>query len=404
VFRREGETWKQEAYLKASSSEADGFGSSVAIHDDTIVVGMPRNASAAQGINGEEESTSAEDSGAIYVFRREAGEWSQEAFIKASNAESEDNFGVSVAVWGNSIAVGADREAGTSTGVGGDQQSNTAPNSGAVYMFRRVENAWAQEAYLKASNAEANDGFGYRVTMDQDRVAIAARAENGRDTGVDGDESSNLAPLSGAVYVFYREASGWSQEAYIKASNTATYDYFGSSLALSGSTLAIGALGEDSSATGVNGQQSDNTSPYSGAVYIFRLGEEGWEQEAYLKASNTAEEAFFGFSVALVGDLVAVGAIGDSSTGTGVDANQQGVSQTMSGAVYLFRRSSQGWSQVNYIKASNADENDWFGVALGISKDTLVVTSQEEDGSGAGFGGDESDNSSLSSGALYIFR
>jgi len=126
--------------------------------------------------------------------------------------------------------------------------------------------------------------------------------------GGNGDASGNAAIYSGAVYVFSRAGTAGTQQAYIKASNTETYDQFGNSVALDGDTLAVGAYREDSSARGINGNQSDNSAGYSGAVYVFTRAGTTWTQQAYIKASNTDASDFFGYSVALDGDTLAVGA------------------------------------------------------------------------------------------------
>ena len=253
VFTRTNGVWSQQAYLKASNAEAgDGFGGSVALTGDTLAVGATGEASA----DGNQTDNSAPDSGAVYVFTRTGSNWSQQAYIKASNTEVGDWFGYSLALAGNTLAVGAPGEANA---------------SGAVYVFTRTGSVWSQQAYVKASNTEANDGFGESVSLASDTLAVGATGEASAATGVDGDETDNSAVESGAVYVFTRRGSVWSQQAYVKASNTEIGDLFGSSLALAGDTLAVGAFFEASAATGVNGNQGDNSAPDSGAGYVFTL-------------------------------------------------------------------------------------------------------------------------------------
>jgi hypothetical protein len=196
--------------------------------------------------------------------------WSQQAYLKASNTGAGDQFGRSVALSGDTLAVGAHQEASAATDVNGDQSSNAAENSGAVYVFTRSGGAWSQQAYLKASNTSGNDRFGETVALSGDTLAVGADREGSAATGVNGDQSSNAAASSGAVYVFTRSGGAWSQQAYLKASNTGESDYFGTSVALSGDTLAVGAYWESSDATGVNGDQSSNAAVRSGAVYVTR--------------------------------------------------------------------------------------------------------------------------------------
>jgi hypothetical protein len=263
--------------------------------------------------------------GAVYVFNRDgSGEWRQQAYIKASNGDLADSFGESVALSsdGNTLVAGALGEASSATGIGGDQSDNSAPGAGAVYVFTRSGSTWSQQAYIKASNTEANDRFGAVVSIsgDGDTIAIAALWESSTATGISGDQSSNGAYNSGAVYVFTRSGSSWSQQAYIKASNTGGGDRFGSSLSLDagGHTLAVGADQEASNATGVDGDQTDN-SAISGAIYVF-VRIVTWTQQAYLKSSNSEYGDGFGGSVSLSADggVLAVGAPGEDSSAVGV--------------------------------------------------------------------------------------
>ncbi len=143
---------------------------------------------------------------------------------------------------------------------------------GAVYVFSRdSSNQWSQQGYLWASNRNRYDQFGSSVALSGDTLAVGAPYEDSNATGVNGDRSNNSASNSGAVYVFRRFNSQWVQgAAYFKASKTGIDKFFGSSLALSGDTLATGATFEDSNATGVNGNQANNGSTNSGAVYVYQ--------------------------------------------------------------------------------------------------------------------------------------
>ena len=129
-----------------------------------------------------------------------------------------------------------------------------------------------EEAYVKASNTDAEDRFGRSVALDGDTLVVGAPGERRSAVGVGGPQDDNDSADSGAAYVFSRDAEGmWSQRAYLKATNTGEDDDFGSSIALSGDTLVIGATGESSSATGVNGVQDNDSSRQSGAAYVYRL-------------------------------------------------------------------------------------------------------------------------------------
>jgi hypothetical protein len=395
----------QYAYGKASNTgDDDQFGYRVALAGDTLAVGAYAEDSVAQGVDGNQHDNAASDSGAVYVFRRYGTAWQQEAYLKASNSAAADNFGYSVALAGDTLAVGARYEGSGAQGVGGNQHDNTAYGSGAVYVFRRYGMAWQQEAYLKASNSAAYDAFGYSVALSGDTLAVGATEEDSAAQGVGGNQDDNSAEDSGAVYVFRRTGSAWLQEAYLKASNSAAGDRFGFSVALSGDTLAVGAYAEDSPAQGVGGNQNDNDALGSGAVYVFRRTGSPWLQEAYIKASNTGVDDFFGYNVALSGDTLAVGAYLEDSAAHGVDGNQDDNGASDSGAVYVFRRSGTAWQQETYLKASNTGAGDRFGYSVALSGDTLAVGTTYEDSAAQGVGGNQDDNSTLESGAVYIFH
>jgi hypothetical protein len=273
--------WSQQAYVKASNTgPGNEFGDSVALSADgsTLAVGAIGEPSAATGINGDQNDSSAASAGAAYVFTRaDNGAWSQQAYLKASNTNAGDRFGSSVALSGdgNSLAVGGTGEASAATGINGNQNDNSAASAGAVYVFTRTAaGVWSQQAYVKASNTDAGDQFGHAVTLsvDGNTLAVGAFGEASAATGIGGNENDNSVGGSGAAYVFIRTAVGaWSQQAYVKASNTGTSDLFGVSVALSGdgSTLAVGAFFEDSAATGIGGDQNDNSAGDAGAVYLY---------------------------------------------------------------------------------------------------------------------------------------
>jgi hypothetical protein len=136
------------------------------------------------------------------VFTRTGGIWTQQAYLKASNAGADKNFGGSVAIVGDIVAVGSRLEDSNATGINGNQGNNTAPDSGAVYLFTRSNGVWTQQAYLKASNADAGDQFGLSVAMSGNSLVVGADHEASNAIGVNGNQADNSAPNSGAVYVF----------------------------------------------------------------------------------------------------------------------------------------------------------------------------------------------------------
>jgi hypothetical protein len=397
-------SWSQQAYLKASNAgQGDQFGYSVSVCGDTVVVGAITEASSSTGVDGDQSDNSAGASGAAYVFVRSGTSWSQQAYLKASNTEWGDQFGRAVSVSGDIVVVGAYKEASGATGVDGDQSDNSAEDSGAAYVFVRSGTSWSQQAYLKASNTGTLDYFGYSVSVSGDTVVVGAATEWSSATGVDGDQSDNSAALAGAAYIFVRSGTSWSQQAYLKASNAESGDVFGYSVSVCGDSVVVGAASEASSATGVDGNQSDNSAEGSGAAYVFVRSGTSWSQQAYLKASNAESGDVFGYSVSVCGDSVVVGAASEASSATGVDGNQSDNSAPSSGAAYIFVRSGTSWSQRAYLKASNAELFDSVGRSVALAGDTAVVGGWGEDSSATGVDGDESDNSASASGAAYTF-
>jgi len=391
----------QQGYLKASNTEAnDEFGYLVAISGDTVVVGAPQESSNATGVNGDQANNSAQNSGAVYVFTRTGGVWTQQAYLKASNAGAGDQFGVAVALSGDTLAVGALGEAGGSTGIN-HSDNNNAPGSGAAYVFTRTGGVWTQQAYVKASNASGQ--FGSSVALAGDTLAVGAPFEDSNATGVDGDQNNNNATSSGAVYVFTRTAGIWSQQAYVKASNTGAGDRFGGNVDLNGDTLAVGARFEASAASGVGADQTDNSAPNAGAVYVFTRTAGVWTQQAYLKSSHAEANQNFSGSIALGEDVLAVGARLEDSDATGINGNQVSHNAPDSGAVYVFERIGGVWDQKDYLKASNTNAGDEFGVAVALSGRTLAAAAWFEASNATGVNGDQADNSAPKSGAVYVF-
>ncbi|PYR27389.1 MAG: hypothetical protein DMF92_16365, partial [Acidobacteria bacterium] len=257
-----------------------------------------------------------------------SGQLRQVAYLKASNPTEDANFGsggtltgnagnsAAISGDGNTIAIGAPHESSSAKGINGNQNDHSLFASGAVYVFRRTGNTWAQQAYVKASNPGQDDNFGSTVALSSDgnTMAVAAYYESSAATGINGNQNDRSIPQAGAVYVFTRTGNTWSQQAYVKASNTGKAgggdafsdgDQFGYSMSLSddGNTLAVGAIGEDSAATGINGDQADDSAMGSGAAYVFTRRGGAWSQQAYVKSSKTPPNAaLFGYSIGVSGN------------------------------------------------------------------------------------------------------
>jgi hypothetical protein len=375
VFVRTAGNWNHQAYLKASNPNAnDLFGGAVAISGDTIVVGARSEASAANGVNGDQTDNALPGSGAVYVFVRSGTVWTQQAYLKASNPGKYDNFGDQVALDGDTLVVGAGLADGGAAGVNGNQLDMSKGDSGAAYVFVRTAGVWSQQAYLKASNPHIGNDFGHSVGLSGNTIVVGAYSESSAATGVNGDQADTSKSQAGAAYVFARTGTLWTQQAYLKASNTDAGELFGVSVAVSGDTVVVGAPFEASSGTGVNGNQTLKTMKESGAAYVFVRSGVTWSQQAYVKAVNTDASDEFARSLAISGDSLVVGAFQESSSASGVNGNPFDNSLNHAGAAYLFARTGTTWSQTAYLKSSSPTATEWFGWPVAISGGTIAVT------------------------------
>ncbi|MFL2547437.1 MAG: integrin [Candidatus Rariloculaceae bacterium] len=424
VFQRDDDGWAQQAYVKASNAESsDQFGYSVALSGDgdTLAVGANLEASSATGINGDQSDNSAPGAGAVYVFARASGEWSQQAYVKASNSDGGDVFGYQVALNfdGDTLVVTAQGEDSASPGIDLDQINNDAGGAGAAYVFTRDGGTWSQQSYLKSANPEVNDLFGSSVAMSDDgnTILVGALDEDGGQATINGDESDNSARGSGAAYVFVRNGSRWSQQGYIKGSNTQAADAFGATVAMSadGNTLAVGAPDENNTSTGAHADLGhrvgfDPRTDHSfGSAYIFARQNGNWTEQAYIKPSHLGQFDQFGTRVALSGDgnILAVGVPLEDSPAVGLNGSRENDESggTEFGAVYLYTRENGRWSDHNYVKAPNAGVYDEFGSVIALNADgsTMIVGARFEDSAATGVDGDQGHEYARDAGAIYVF-
>jgi FG-GAP repeat len=431
---------RQTAYVKASNPHmGDHFGNggtllgdSVALSGDglTMAVGAPNESSGARGVNGNQDDTSVYSAGAVYVFTRRnpTSPWTQQAYVKASNPQPGAEFGhvVTLSADGNTMAVSAYFEASATKGINGNQNDDSIPQAGAVYVFTRRGTTWAQQAYIKASNTgEAGtdgnfgdgDQFGFSVSLSDDgnTLAVGANAEDGSAKGINGDQNDNSMQSAGAAYIFVRSGSTWTQQAYVKAPNTAPNVQFGYSVALNadGNTFAVSAFDEGgSSRTVINGANG----PFppgrngTGAIYVYTRSAATWTLQSYLKASNAENNDSLGVVVSISddGNTIAGGILDEDCIAAGVNpssaCDNDMKADTSVGAAVVFVRQGTQWAQQAYIKASNPGKEDWFGSRLQISGDgnTLAVSAQLEDGA-QGINGKQDDDSAQEAGAVYLF-
>lgn len=315
----------QSAKLLASDAARDDFfGFSVAISGDTVIVG---------GYG--EDTAPNEFNGAAYVFVKSGATWSQQAKLVASDAASNDWFGSSVAISGDTAIVGAFQE-----------DSNSRMDNGAAYVFVRNGTTWTQQTKLLAADGASFENFGYSVAILGDTALVGAVVE-----------STAPNTLNGAAYVFVRSGATWSEQTKLLASDAASSDGFGYSVGLSGNTAIVGAAGEDTAATSNNG-----------AAYIFVRNGAVWTEQTKLLASDAATDDRFGTVVAISGDTVIVGAPG-----------KEIVTVSTEGAAYIFGRNGTTWTEQTRLLASDPASNDQFGINVAISGDTAIVGAHEED-------------------------
>ena len=403
-------------YFKASTGVEVGSSVSLSADGNTLAVGATSESSNTSGINTTPNfDGTANASGAAYVFSRSDTTWSEQAYIKASNTGADDGFGDSIALSadGNTLAVGARSEDSNTTGINTTPNDDgAANNSGAVYVFSRSGTIWSEQAYIKASNTGAADNFSEALSLSADgnTLVVGAKSEDSNTVGINTmPNDDGAADNSGAAYVFSRSGTAWSQQAYIKASNTGASDFFGAvGLSADGNTLAVGATNEDSNTTGFNTTPNDDgTANTSGAAYVFSRSGTAWSQQAYIKASNNSVGDRFGSSVGLSadGNTLAASARFDDSNTTGINTtpNIDG-NADFSGAAYVFSRSGTTWSEQAYIKASNTGASDAFGRSVCLSADgnTLAVGASNESSDTVGINTTPNDDG-VGVGAVYVY-
>jgi MYXO-CTERM domain-containing protein len=261
--------WLEQAKLAASDGSIDDhFGASVALSGDTALVGAYW-ADVGATVN----------QGAAYVFTRTGGVWTEQQKLTASDGAMDDIFGVSVALSGDTVLVGA---AGADVGAAVDQ--------GAAYVFTRAGGVWTEQQKLTASDGATEDYFGTSVALSLDTALVGSQVH---DIGANIDQ--------GAAYVFTLSGGVWIQQQKLTAGDGAAQEYFGGSVALSGDTALVSMAQGDVGANSIQGR-----------VYVFTRSGGAWTQQQKLTAADGAAVDQFGISVALSGDTALVGALGDN--------------------------------------------------------------------------------------------
>ena len=333
IFHKENNLWKQAAELPLENSGFFNESSiSAAINNSVAVVGLPHNntdGKVAKGI--------------VYVFE-EKNSWQQVARLIPDDGQAEDLFGNSVAISGNTIIVGAKHS-----------KTNNGVTKGAAYIFTKQGDSWQQTAKLQVSSGKAFDSFGNAVAIDNNVAIVAAK-----DSDVGGESAR------GSVYVYKRQGNSWNLTTTLIAPNGKSGDEFGSSVALNGENIVVGAESYN------YGNQVSQ-----GAVYVFKeqssgRGTSNWKQAAKLIAQDGEGGDHFGSSVDINGNRIVVGAYLD-------DVDSDGYFQ---GSTYLFEESQGVWEQFAKLTAEDGTRGDNFGNSVAISDETIIVGAHSADVNG----------------------
>jgi hypothetical protein len=369
--------------IASDRGASDWFGYSVAIAGDYMVVGAYVEDEDASGAN------TFSDAGSVYVFKKDQGgtdNWGQIKKIVASDRAAYDCFGISVAIAGDYIVVGANQEDEDASG------GNRFSAAGSAYVFKKDQGGtdnWGQLKKIVASDRGSNDYFGMSVAIAGDYIVVGARGEDHDASG------ANTLSSAGSAYVFQKDTGGtdnWGQIKKIVASDRAADDRFGIPVAIAGDYIVVGASYEDEDAS--NG----NTLSAAGSAYVFQKdtgGTDNWGQIKKIVASDRGADDYFGWSVAIAGDYIVVGASYEDE-----DASN-GNTFTDPGSAYVFQKDTGGtdnWGQIKKIVASDRASSDLFGQSVAIAGDYIVVGAHYEDE-------DASNGNTLSAaGSAYVFQ
>ena len=317
VFERTQAGWSQVQQLNAiDSPDGANFGFSIAIDNDTAVIGADRTTLTDDGLRHQ---------GAAYIFRKgDDGLWTQMQMLTASDFGAEAQFGNAVAISGDTVLIGA-------------FNSTIDDNvyQGAAYVFTRNGTTWTESQKLVADDGAGGDDFGNAVALDGSRALVAAQYGSG------------LSAQTGTVYEFENAAGVWTQTAKLSADDGAFFDTFGYAIALAGDTALI---------TAPYAQVGDN--PGQGAVYVFDLAGGGQTQTQKVAASDGAASDALGASIALDGDTMLVGA---SSA------------LEYAGGAWLFSNVGGTWGEVGRLSGSDEASGDNVGYAVALSGTTAIL-------------------------------
>jgi hypothetical protein len=324
--------WTEGQKLIASDGAADtGFGAPISLDDDTALICAP----------GDDDN--GHWSGSVYVFIRTGTIWTQQAKLLPSDGAAEQQFGSDCALVGDTALIGAFYD------------NDNGNHSGSAYVFIRTGTTWTQQQKIVPSDGVTDAQFGIAVALDNNTALIAANRDD--DNGI----------RSGSAYVYTRTGTTWTQQAKLIASDGATEERFGIDVALEGDTALIGS-------------ETPDNGDYSGSVYVFTRSGTTWTQQAKLLASDGAAADWFGFSIALDGDIALFAASLDDDKGA------------QSGSAYIFTRTGTTWTEQQKLTASDGATGDHFSEnAVSLDGDTAIIGAYMDDHMGS------------NSGSAYVF-
>ncbi len=357
--------WNQIQKLSASSRNTNNkFGYSVACSEDIIVISAYL-----------EDIDGYEDCGTVYIFSKQTdGTWTQKQKLIAPDKNTNDYFGYSISISNNYLVIGA-----YNAYVDGNNKA------GAAYIYKQNEDeTWSATQKISASDNNAEDYFGYSVSIDQNHILIGAEGED------EDQNQSNYIDFAGSAYIFElnTESDTWNQMQKIVSSDRQASDCFGHSVAISGNYAIIGAYKEDEDVSGTN------TLSESGSAYIFKCdNSNNWSQIQKIVAPDRNVSDNFGNSVALCNNLAAIGSRNEDEDALETNPTSE------SGSAYCFKLNESGtWNLFQKIKASDYEETDVFGSSVSISGNNIFIGAYLEDHDADGL------NTKSEAGSAYIFN
>ncbi|HEX5009552.1 MAG TPA: hypothetical protein VFY71_04050 [Planctomycetota bacterium] len=306
--------------VKPDAYFGDQMGSSVALSDDTLIVGVPQD-----------DNSGGQNAGAALLYLRDGASWDLQGTLLAWDPAPDRAFGQGVACSGDTVAV-----------VSFGDFFGAGSQGGSVHVFERSGADWFKEALLMGSPSKPYDGFGWAIALEGDTLVVAYQSAN---------------DSKGAVEVYVHSGSSWLLQSELVADDAELGDMFGASVALSGNTLVVGASRDDTGGFS-----------YAGSAYVFVRNGSSWMQQGKLLAADPGQNDNFGYSVAVYGDTAIVGARQDHIG-----------SETQAGSAYVFVRSGTSWSQQAKLIASDATHADFLGSSVALAGDLAVVTAAGDD-------------------------